>query len=155
MWGGILGVLVGLMVGIYALPPILKHYYGEKTVAAGQTWSGEGRTIRVGAVLPAIDFVDPPDPGKKRWDFYASVYITTEAPWSTDVGHWSLEVSDIDDWQVATDTATGATGRIEVPPGQQFELPLRFIVQVDEDFEGRPTPEALHLSDPRLKFELE
>ena len=41
-----------------------------------------------------------------------------------------------------------------VPAGQRVELNLRFIIQMDEDFEGQPRPEALHLSDPRVKFEL-
>ena len=42
--GAILGIVVGIMVGMYALPPILKDIYGESTVEANTTFEGDGRS---------------------------------------------------------------------------------------------------------------
>lgn len=155
MWGAILGILVGIMLGIYALPPILKHYYGEKEVPFGDTWAGGGKTLRIGNTGQAIDPVGPADPGKVRWDYYVLVVITAGEAWQSQVDHWSLEVDGVDDWQVAAD-ASGVEGNsVTVSPGESRELNLHFIIQVPSDFEGQPMPLALHLSDPRLRFDLE
>src|SRR5262245_854065 len=45
--GAVLGIIFGLTFAFYGLPPILRHYYGEKHVAAGQAYTSGGRSINV------------------------------------------------------------------------------------------------------------
>ena len=120
----------------------------------GNQGQGNGREGR-NSTGQAIDPIGPADAGKVRWDYFVAVVITAEEEWRPELDHWSLELDGIHDWQVATDASAGDEETILVLPGEPREVNFHFIIQVGEDFEGQPMPEALHLSDPRLKFELE
>gem|GEM_PF-1484866 len=151
IWGAVLGVLAGIMVGMYALPPILKHYYGEKVVAAGEAYEGGGKQIRIASFTQASDPVGEAAPGMRREDFYAVLSVLAEKGWEAKLDQFTLEFKELDDWQEATDVE-GGTLRFE--PGQPMEVTIHFAVEYDAEETPSLTPEAVHLSEPRVKFEV-
>ena len=45
--GAILGIIFGLTFAFYGLPPILRHYYGEEKIEAGQAYVDGERRLQV------------------------------------------------------------------------------------------------------------
>ena len=154
MWGGVLGVLVGIMVGIYALPPILKHYFGETVVAHDGTYIGGGRELRLDGVILTTPEGEP-GPGMRIEAFEAIVIGVAEEDWIIPRDHFTLEFEELDDWQpaIALNAQTGLT-ELHFSAGVVAQFGLRFEVEVPADQAGSLTVEALHLSDPRVKFEV-
>ena len=148
VWGAVLGVLGGLMLGIYALPPILKHFYGETTVAADEFYREDGKAIR----LIEVRRGNGEDSGftgfQPREDYYARVLVVVEEVWTADRTDFSLEFEGLENWDIAE---PGDELRFE--PGAETEVELHFVVEIPEDTEGFAA-EALHLSDPPVKFEV-
>jgi hypothetical protein len=155
MWGGVLGVLVGIMVGVYALPPILRHYYGEEKVAAGESYRGEGKVIRIDAIGQASDPLGEAAPGMRRFDFFVSVVILTEDEWRPPLTHFAAEFKEIEDWQEADLASSGDEQSILVLAREESEIELHFVVELPLDEAEQLTLEALHLSDPRVRFDIE
>lgn len=154
MWGAVLGVLAGIMVGIYALPPILKHYYGEKVVAPGEAWEGTGKSLRLTDVIPMVA-ARQPAAGMRVEAFLVVVSGNSDTPWDLELGQFTLEFVELDEWQepVGLEGEPGASTLIW-PPGTEREFGLRFEIEYPETAAEQLTPEALHLSDPRVKFEV-
>ncbi len=139
--GAILGVVVGIMVGMYALPPILRGIYGETTVDANAPFEGDGRSIRV--VGWEILAADP-------FDVRVTMDIRSNKTWDVSLDDWTLEVEGIDDWlKPASATSNGEPGH-QIPLGEDVRLSLQFLVE--SSGAEPPTLEALHLANPRLKF---
>jgi len=153
MWGGVLGVLVGIMVGVYALPPILRHYYGEEKVAAGESYRGDGKVIRIDSLGQAPEPLGEAASGMRRFDFFVALVVTTEDEWRPKPTDFSLAFKELDDWKRASDAPSEE--RLLAPPGGQGSFQLHFIVEVPRDETEQLTPEALHLSDPRVRFDIE
>ena len=139
--GAILGIVVGIMVGMYALPPILKDIYGESTVEANTTFEGDGRSIRV--VGWEILSTDP-------LDVRVTVDIRSNKTWDVSLDDWTLEVEGIDDWQKATAATSNGDPGHNIPLARDVRLSLQFLVE--HSGSEPPTFEALHLANPRLKF---
>jgi hypothetical protein len=154
MWGGVLGVLVGLMVGIYALPPILKHYYGEKVVAAGAAYEGDGKVVRLLSVEARSTEGVPPKPGVVRRDFIASIVVLSDSEWAPEIRQFTLEFEELDDWQHALGAEGNIPNGLRFEAGEALQVGIVFSVERPEADDGPLTPEALHLSDPRVKFEV-
>ncbi len=139
--GAVLGIIVGIMFALYGLPPILRSIYGEKTVAAGETYEGDGRSIRVVSVERTTD----PDRYRVTLD------VTTNKTWDLQPDDFNLEISTAKDWTPA------------LPPGDDPDTSLDFTLGVERTlllvFEAPQRvdakPEKLHLEHPRLKFDLE
>lgn len=152
-WGAVLGVLVGIMVGVYALPPILKHYYGEKVVAAGETYEGSfGTRIKVESLGMASDPLGEAAPGMRRFDFFASVALTLSQNRTLTPELFTLEFEELDDWQRAA--TIDSEPDLYVPEFTETTIGLHFIVELPVAEAEDLTPKALHLSDPRVKFEV-
>jgi hypothetical protein len=153
--GAIIGVLVGLMVGLYALPPILKSIYGEKKVAVGETFEGDGRIIAVEALGIASEPLGPSTPGMQRHDVSVRLRITNNKTWDATLADWTLEVDGIENWVPAAEATTNGSPGFNPPLGQVSTVELHFVVE-------RPASEtsplrlvALHLATPRVRFALE
>lgn len=153
MWGAVLGVLVGIMVGIYALPPILKHYYGEKVVAAGEAYEGSGGSrISAKSLGMASAPLGEAAAGMRRFDFFASVALTLSQNRTLTPELFTLEFEELEDWQRAA--TIDSKPDVYVREFTETTIELHFIVEVPVTEAEELTPEALHLSDPRVKFEL-
>ncbi len=150
-WGAVLGVLVGIMLGIYALPPILKHYYGEKVVAAGETYEGDDKAIR----LVDIRVTEIPDssPGEGLSFVVAHIVVRPDAEWEVRRDHFTLELDGVGDWVQAIALGDAADTVLTLPGGVETNLTVLFPGPENES--APLTPEALHLSEPRVKFEIE
>ncbi len=155
VWGAVLGVLAGLMVGIYALPPILKHYYGETEVAADEFYRGDGKAIRVAEVGRASDPLGEPSAGMRREDIFVAILVVSEDEWRPNVTDFSLELKEVDDWEQAAEATTNGAPGIAVAAGVETRVELHFIIEVPRDTVENVTPEALHLSDPRVRWAIE
>lgn len=138
--GAILGIIVGLTFAFYGLPPILRSIYGETTVAYGETYNEDARQM---TVLRSERVED---------EFEVEMRIRSNRTWDVDYDHWSLEISGHDDWIEALppDPARPETG-MDFPLGEERILLLRFPAPADAAAE----PLELHLTDPRLGFELQ
>lgn len=139
--GAILGIVVGIMVGMYALPPILKGIYGEKEVEVNSAYEGDGRTIRV--VGWEILATDP-------LDVRVTVDIRSNKTWDVSLDDWTLEVEGIEDWQKAVSATSNGEPGHNIPLARDVRLSLQFLVE--HSSAEPPTFEALHLANPRLKF---
>jgi len=158
-WGAVLGVLVGIMLGIYALPPILRHYYGEEVISAGEAYEGDGKTIKVALVGQASDPLGEVEAGKRREDYFVEITVRSTERWTPEVTNFSLELKEIEAWQLAAEAesepASGTVAGVVVAAGEETRVRLHFIVVFDPEETESVTPEALHLSDPRVKWILE
>ncbi|HMO54290.1 MAG TPA: hypothetical protein PJ994_07285 [Tepidiformaceae bacterium] len=139
--GAILGVVAGIMIGIYALPPILRGFYGETTVEANTTYEGDGRTIRV--VGWEVIAEDP-------FDVRVTVDIRSNKSWDISLADWTLEVEGIKEWQRAASAESNGQPGHAIPLAEDVRLSLQFLVEGSGT--EIPTMEALHLANPRLKF---
>lgn len=145
--GAVLGIIVGATFAFYGLPPILRHYYGEKTVAAGATYEGDGKVIRVDGVDHTRD-ESPDDP----WGNVVAVTLTLRAnkTWAMEAGDWRLQVDGVHDWIAARPPRDVPPEDFGIDLGVERQLVLRF--HLPEGAEARPV--ALHLVAPRVKFKL-
>ncbi len=155
IWGAVLGVLVGIMVGVYALPPILRHYYGETKVAADEFYRGEGKAIRIATLGQASEPLGEAAAGMRREDFFVTIVVVSEDEWQPKVTDFSLEMKELDEWQQAIDATSNGEPFDKVSPGIQTEIELHFVVEFSPEEADMITPKALHLSDPRVRFAIE
>lgn len=152
LWGAVLGVIVGLMVGVYALPPILRHYYGETKVAADEFYSGDGKLIRLVNLGRASEPLGEAAAGMRREDFFAEITVVSRDQWAPAITDFSLEFTDVDDWVQATEATVDGERLQAFSPGVETKVSLHFVVELPR--EGFPdlAATALHLSDPRVRF---
>ncbi len=157
--GGVLGVLFGIMFALYALPPILRHYYGEENVDVGEVYEDEGRTIRVTGVLVGLDplTIGPNIAGAAGTaDEDVVTVVVRTTGWPTDEpreGRYRLEIEGIEDWVNPLPPITGEmTSDPPLAAGEQ-EVHLRFAIPPGLTAET-VKPAELHLEDPLVKFVL-
>jgi hypothetical protein len=139
--GAVLGVIVGIMFALYGLPPILRSIYGEKSVADGATFEGDGRVI----LVVAVERIPEPDL------FLVSLDITSNKTWEVGPDSFQLEISTQDDWIPALPADSRLETSFDFVLGEQRTLLLRF--EAPARLDARPV--ELHITDPRVKFELE
>jgi hypothetical protein len=155
IWGAVLGVLVGIMVGVYALPPILRHYYGETDVAADEFYEGDGKVIRLASLGQASEPLGEAAAGMRREDFFATVVVVSEDEWRTKPTDFSLELDELESWRQATEATVDGQPLDAVPARVETEIQLHFVVEFPRDETSTLTLKALHLSDPRVRFSIE
>ncbi|MGE3076716.1 MAG: hypothetical protein AB7N24_21820 [Dehalococcoidia bacterium] len=155
IWGGVLGVLVGIMVGVYALPPILRHYYGETKVAADEFYRGDGKAIRISNLGQASEPLGEAAAGMRREDYFVTVVVVSEDEWQPKVTDFSLEFDELDQWRQAADATSNGEPFTTVPAATETEIELHFVVEFPPEEADTLTPKALHLSDPRVRFAIE
>lgn len=137
-WGGVIGVLVGIMVGIYALPPILKSIYGVEQVRYGETYEDDGRTLRV---LSVTGIEREPDGAIE-----VVIAPTATEPWEIPVEDFELELADGERLEILGEPPEGAI----MDAGASEQFVLVFDRAPGQDAE----PVYLHLSSPRVRFDL-
>lgn len=152
VWGAVLGVLVGLMVGVYALPPILRHYYGETKVAADEFYSGDGKLVKVVNLGQASEPLGEAAAGMRREDFFVSVTVLSKDAWSPAASSFTLEFPGVKDWIQAVEATVNGERLATIEAGVETTVSLHFIVELPRDNFPELKAEALHLSDPRVRF---
>jgi hypothetical protein len=159
--GAILGVIVGATFAFYGLPPILKHFYGEQHIAVGQTYTGGGKSIRVDAVLAP----DPPRFGMEAMPaILVRITVTTDEAWTVKPSDFSLEYGNGGDWveglgiakadPTALRVTTGMAGPPFVFPQSQTGTETQSNIAFPVADAARGAPKYLHLTSPRVRFEL-
>lgn len=153
--GAVLGIIVGATFAFYGLPPILRHFYGEQHIAAGQTFDGDAKTIVVSytGVDPDPASGEPSDLQKQPGWLYVTLGVLTNKTWHPKLTDFSVQFSGVDDW-VEADRATGpavVSGQPDFPLGERALLFLRFPRPID----AGATPRYLHIAEPLLRFELQ
>lgn len=139
--GATLGIIVGIMFALYGLPPILRAIYGEEDVAADEAYEGDGRLIRV------LRVEREPDPER----FVVSLDVTNNKTWDLAPEDFQLEITTEEDWIPALPPGDDPDTSLDFTLGQQRTLVLVFEAPTRVD--ARPV--ALHLADPRVRFDLE
>lgn len=153
--GAILGVIVGIMVGLYALPPILKGLYGEKRIDAGETYRGDAKVITVTEVgRPSAPLGEVSSPDLRRDDIFVAVTMASNKTWAPELGDWTIEVEDVEDWIEAVDATTDGAPGLRAPLGEEVVVELHFVVERPREA-GQLELVALHLAEPRVRFALE
>jgi hypothetical protein len=139
-WGGVLGILVGIMVALYAMPPILRSIYGPEKVDYQQTYEADAKRASVESVVRDGDL------------FLVTLAFRTNKTFETSVEDWKLEMTTQDDWAEAlpVDSAIPETS-LDFELGRERTLLLRFPAPSRTDAE----PIALHLAEPRVRFALQ
>jgi hypothetical protein len=150
----VLGVLAGIMVGVYALPPILKHYYGETVVGVNETYRAGGKSIILLDVSQASDPLGEAASGMRREDFFAHLEVHSNDPWQPKATDFTLEFKELDDWQKATEATVAGQPLTTIIEHHETTIEVHWVVEFPPDEVTSLTVEAVHLSDPRVKFEV-
>ena len=152
MLGAVLGVVFGLGFAFYGLKPILKHFYGEQTVAVSQAYTGDGKVIRV------TYYGSSPDPalgGFSHADassYYFTLSVLTNKAWAPKVSSFSVQFAGVSTWvQIAEAAGSAADGTLAFELGKERLVELRV-----------PAPDALptaaatyfHIASPRVRIAL-
>ena len=139
-WGGVLGILVGIMVALYAMPPILRSIYGPERVDYQQTYEADAKRATVESVTREGDL------------FLVTLSFRTNKTFDPSAEDWRLEATTQEDWIEAlpADGAISETS-LEFELGCERTLQLRFPAPPSADAE----PVALHLAEPRVRFALQ
>ncbi|OAI40844.1 hypothetical protein AYO38_05015 [bacterium SCGC AG-212-C10] len=145
--GAVLGVIFGATFAFYGLPPILRHYYGEKHVTAGQAYSGDAKTIAVTSVRPA----DPSKAALAGGDIvHVILSVRSNKTWSPQPADFSLELTSGGAWlQALPEVPTVLETSFLMPLGEERTLLLRYRLP-----EGEGVPEFLHIASPRVRLAL-
>jgi hypothetical protein len=156
--GALLGIVVGATFAFYGLPPILRHFYGERHVA-GETYDGEAKTVSVTytgtSPDPAIDAAQaffPALSGTPGSGVYVTLNVLTNKTWNPRLTDFSLQFTGPGDW-VQADASAGidnAAGRLQFPLTVETVVVFHFPKPID----AGAVPRYLHLADPLIRFEL-
>jgi hypothetical protein len=149
--GAVLGIIVGATFAFYGLPPILRHYYGEKHIAAGAQYVGDAKTVSVARVDITPDPASGP-PGEMQGMWFVTVVVTTNKTWSPVPADFEMELTGLSDWVEATAMAvdkSGPGGGIAL--GDEVRIFLTFPMSASKP---EANPRYLHISDPRVRLTL-
>ncbi len=138
--GAVLGIVIGAMFAFYGLPPILRSIYGEAEVGPGESYSGDAKEIRVATVQHSGSEVR------------VTLQARTNKTWRPEAFDFSLELSTGGDWlEAQPPSADDPATALSFELGVRREIALVFVLPP-----GRAgDPKALHLSSPRVRFDLE
>ena len=152
IWGGVLGIVVGGMFAAYGLKPILKHFYGEQTVAWMATYSGGGKELSVTGVAQSGGGGCAPtgsDPAKVTC---VTLRVVSDKEWEgLNAGDFTLQVSNQHDWLDATSIVGHGTSPVRVTANVPMTVVVHFPVLAGG---AADDAEYLHLTSPRLRFAL-
>ena len=146
--GAILGIIVGATFAFYGLPPILKHFYGEKHIAAGASYTEDAKVIRVTGTgsLPEIENAER---FSQRGSTWVTLSVTTNKTWTPALTDFSLQFDGVESWVPAASAVSGSQEALQFPLAEERSVSLSFPVP-----NGDATPKYLHVADPRIRFEL-
>ena len=144
--GAILGIIFGLTFAFYGLPPILRHYYGEEKVATGEAFVDGQRSISVASIA-----AQSPGFGEDLEAFIIEVRTTGFPVDEPRAGRFRLEIEGMEGWLAPAAGSGPPTGDFGLAEGERAII-LRFVVPSTNPAVAKPV--ALHLEDPRVKFDL-
>lgn len=133
----ILGIVIGIPAGVFGLPAALNYFFDEPTVEVGDRYDEDGLKVSVAAVATAEG---PPRTVTITLD------VTSETPWAPRLADFELEL-DSGDRAVAESPEPTLSPFAE---GETGTVTLRFVLTQA----GEASPEALHVADPKVRFEL-
>ncbi len=139
------------MFAYYGLPPILRHFYGETHVASDEFYKGDAKLIRVLRIESVRPDLADGAPDTVPLSYYVTLSIVSAKTWMPRVSDFSLQFSGGGDW-VEGVAYKGANddGTIPLTLGDEAAVTIRFPRPV----EASATPKYLHLTTPRVRFEL-
>jgi hypothetical protein len=146
--GGVLGVIVGVVVALFVVPPYINDLFGTSDVSLGDTYDREGRTMTVVGAERV-----PGDDGEEYPGFFeVTLEVTATRTWEPTPSTFELEVSTSGGRAEAAppDPARPETS-LDFPLGEERVLVLRFPGSDRRD----AVLEKLHVSDPRVRFHLQ
>ena len=151
--GAILGVIFGIMLGIYALPPILRHYYGEEEVAPYQQVTVDGKTMSLESLTVPEAPQATPAAGMRAFEVHASFLVVTEEDWAPTPQLFTVEIEGVSEWQLASRVAIAEDNQDRIVANMPTTLMVEFSFSLPEnDAPVEIVPEAIHLSEPRIEF---
>jgi len=145
--GAILGILFGVMFALYGLGPILRHFYGEQKVQAGQAYVDGERRLEVAATRVGLDSAAG---GTNVPVVFVTVAVDGFPENEPRPGRFRLEMDGVEEWVTPLPQLPSA----EQPGPAAAAIELRFSVPSGLD-PSTVTPVALHLEDPRVRFALD
>lgn len=143
--GALLGIVAGVLVALFVVPPLFDHYFGEATVKAGKVYDGDGKRI-------SVDFVSRYEAGRDGKTPFLGVQfrVRSEAAWAPDPGNFVLELEG--------GIKIGPVPPVEKIPvmwpqfaaGQERPFELLFELPTGARLEGA----TVRFRDPKVRFEL-
>jgi len=153
--GAILGILAGIMVALYALPPILNAIYGEKVIKPGDTGEAGGHSFAVRSFAAGPDLLCEGLPGCPAASLQIRLAVTAGDAWTPVAEDFSVEFRRFRTWIEAMEPLPGRSETaLAWDAGEKRTAVLRFplpLGALPDDVE----PVAVHIRDPRLRLELD
>lgn len=137
--GAVLGIVAGIAVALFVVPPLMDHFFGEPTVKVGGVYRGDGREVgvlRTGTTAAG--------------GFEVLFDVTSNKTWQLDPGEFEIELTSGPRLKALPPDAGDPRTSLDFPLGARRELLLRFPAADRRD--ARPV--ALYFKDPRVRFEL-
>jgi hypothetical protein len=138
--GGVLGIVAGVLIAFFVVPPLMGHFFGTADVALGDTYSRDGRSLAVDEVRDSR--AGEGDGGGQLVEVVLRVDV--EERWQPRLSDFRLRLE---------------SGLILVPrsadppafaPGPEARLSLTFAIPAGVD----AAPRILELDDPKVRFHL-
>jgi hypothetical protein len=146
--GGILGVVAGVLLAFFVVPPLMNHYFGTADIPLGKEYRGDGRVLRV------VDATRVPGAGGEPYPgvFEVRLEVQSNKTWTgVGAGTFKLELSTGEQLKALEADSDRPETSFDFPLGERRTLVLRFPGTERRD----ARPETLHVSDPRVRFHLE
>lgn len=144
--GAILGIIFGATFAFYGLPPILRAIYGEEHIGLGETYSGDGKSLRVESLRTPGDGSDT----SAQAIVHVFLSVRTNKTWNPQIDDFQLELSSGGDWiEPLPSVPAVVESSLLFPLGEERLLLLRFRLP-----EANAEPYRLHLAEPRVRFDL-
>lgn len=153
--GAVLGILAGLMVALYVLPPILNAIYGEKAVRAGESGEGGGHTFTVRSFAAGSDSFCAGEPGCPAASVQLRLDVVAGSSWTPAADDFAIEFRGYRTWIEAMDPLPGhPETALAWKAGERRSTVLRFPLPLGaapDDVE----PVAVHIRGLRIRLELD
>lgn len=144
--GALLGIIIGVMFALYGLGPILRYFYGEEKIEAGQAYIDGDRRLQVTGTRIGPDSADG---GLNVPVIFVTVERAGFPANEPRPARFRLEVDGVEAWILPLPQIASA----ELPDPAATVILLRYSIPSGLD-PSTVTPVALHLEDPLVRFAL-
>ncbi|MFN0147930.1 MAG: hypothetical protein ACKVT1_15610 [Dehalococcoidia bacterium] len=141
--GALLGVGAGVLIALFAVPPLFDHYFGTADVALGDSHTDGGRTVRVDRVEVGADYAGTM--------VTVSVTVEGKTAWDFEVAAVRLELDDDVTLAGVAIIIRDAVERVRVAPGAPVQLDLSFYRAPG----STALPRILHIPGLKARFHLQ
>lgn len=143
--GAALGIVAGVLIAFFVLPPVFGHFFGTADIELGKTYAGDGKVIRI------VNAERQPGPDGQLYPgvFVVRLEVMTNKTWAPVGADFQLEMSGIDGrrYPASSNPALGGV----LPLGNRIGLVLTFAGTERRDV----LPLKLHLRSPEVRFHLQ